>query len=308
MSTTTNIGMETPAHGAEVDTWNVPVNGNTTILDAITGSVTTKSLASTNVLLSTTESRVATLRFTGVLLGNVTITIGANAIKSWNVENLTTGLFTITLSGASGNVIGLPPGSCQAVWDGTNVSFINRQMIGEYLDYPSTAVPAWVGACTVPPYLHCNGGSFSAVTYPILNQILGGTTLPDSRGRARFTMNGFTGRLTTAGGIDGDTRFAAGGDGDGLVIGQANLPNVTFSVNINDPGHVHTVSGSNTVMKFVGAAGSGSIGAPSNVQQNASIDSAPTGITASAPSGGSGTALASVPPGYVGGITMIRAG
>lgn len=40
-------------------------------------------------------------------------------------------------------------------------------------------------SAVVPPnWLECNGASFSAVTYPELNAVLGGTTLPDFRGRA----------------------------------------------------------------------------------------------------------------------------
>lgn len=308
MPTTTNVKYSVPAHGANVDTWDAdPINDNSNISDALFGSVTTKSLTNAPVTLTDTEARVSILRFTGTLTGNVAITVSAIR-KSWVCENNTLGNFVVTITGGSGNVVGLPPGSSQVYWDGTNVSFINMGRIGDYWDYPSTAVPAWVSACTVPPYLLANGGAFSAVTYPILNQILGGTTLPDARGRARFALNGGTGRLTSTGGIDGDTRFAAGGDGDGLVIGQTNLPNVNFTVSgitLNDT-HSHPMNtqgvgvapgGINVALRGGGADVTGNNSTPITVATQGS-----------AASGGSGTALASVSPGYVGGITMIRAG
>lgn len=304
MPTTTNILLSVPAHGTNVDTWDAdPINNNSAILDAIFGSVTTKSLTNAPVPLTTTESRVNILRFTGTLTGNVVITLGA-VIKSWICENNTLGAFTILMQGSpgTGNKCALPPGSCQIYWDGTNVSFINLGIIGKYEDYPSAAIPAWVTTCTVPPYLLCDGTTFSAVTYPILNMILGGTTLPDSRGRVRYALNGGTGRLIAAGGIDGNTRFATGGNSSGLSIGQANLPNVNFGLSISDTrtwitsGNVIQPGGGPGVGAGVGIV-SGTIGV---VVNNGAI-----GGTAA--SGGIGTPLASVPDGYVGGIVMIRA-
>lgn len=41
----------------------------------------------------------------------------------------------------------------------------------------------WFTNTPPPGYLICNGGSFSAVTYPLLAAVLGGTTLPDLRRR-----------------------------------------------------------------------------------------------------------------------------
>lgn len=304
MTTTTNVGLSTPAHGSNVNTWSSdPVNDNSGIIDNLFGSVTTKSLTNVNVNLSTTESQVSILRFTGTLTGNVVIKLGA-IIKSWIVENNTLGAFTITVQGfpATGNVVGLPEGSCQIYWDGTNVSFINLGRVGEYWDDAGATVPAWVAVCTVPPALLCDGSTFSAVTYPLLNKRLGGTTLPDARGRTRFALNGGTGRLTTAGGIDGDTRFAAGGYGVGLTIGQANLPNVNFGLTIND---ARTWATSSNVLTL--GVPSIAISPGANYGAGSTAVSVSGSITGTAASGGSGTVLPSVPPGYVGGITMLWA-
>ncbi len=305
MPTTTNIGLSTPPHGANVDTWDAdPINNNSGILDAVFGSVTTKSLTNADVTLSTTESQVSVLRFTGTLSGNVVITLGA-VIKSWICENNTVGAFNLQVRGSTigPTFVGLPPGSSQIYWDGTSINFVNLGRVGEWWDYPGTAVPAWVTACSTPPYLHANGGTFSAVTYPQLNQILGGTTLPDTRGRSRFALNGGTARLTTAGGIDGDTRFAVGGDGDGLVLGTANLP-------------PYTPAGTNSAPTIT--IGGGTIGGTSNAANPPAGGNSPSigatiTATSSAPAftgaaqGGTSTPIASVPPGIVGGIMMLRA-
>lgn len=303
MPTTSNIKLSVPSHGSNVDTWDAdPINNNSGIIDAIFGSVTSTALSNTPVTLSATALQVSVLRFSGALSGNVAVSVAALK-KAWIVENLCTGLFVVTLTGGSGNVIALPPGSSQVYWDGANMSFINLGRIGAFWDYPATSVPAWVTACTVPPALACIGGTFSAVTYPLLNAILGGTTLPDLRGRARFALNGGTNRLTTGGGIDGDTLFASGGYGTGLAITQANLPNVNFALSINDTRtwkfsyQVQTVGSAGTLV--VGAA-AGGIDFPVVVASGS--------IGGTAASGGSGTAMTSVPPGIVYGIPLLWAG
>lgn len=302
MPTTTNILLSTPAHGANVDTWDAdPINNNSAILDAVAGSVTTKSLTNANVTLTTTESRVNILRFSGTLTGSVIITLGA-VIKSWTCENTTLGAaFTILMQGSpgTGNKVALPLGSCQIYWDGTNVSFINLGRVGEWWDYPGTAVPAWIGACTVPPYLHANGGTFSAVTYPQLNQILGGTTLPDTRGRARIPLDGGTGRVTTAGSnIDGSVLFAAGGQ-QSATLTTDHMP--VHSHGVTDSGHVHP--GIPTAASVIGTVTAG--GPPNYVSGNGNSGSNTTGITIQ--NAGGGGAHINMQPTYVGGITMIRA-
>lgn len=308
MTTTTNIKLSTPAHGSQVDVWDSdPINNNSTILDAIFGTVTSKPLTNANVTLSATEAQASVLRFSGVLTGNVTIDVSA-IIKSWSIDNLTTGNFAVTISGGSGNVVGVPQGdTCQVYWDGTNCKFINLGRVGTYWDYAGATVPLWVAACTVPPYLLCDGSTFSAVTYPYLNTLLGGTTLPDARARSRIPLDGGTGRVTTAGsGIDGLTRLAAGGAQNvalvlaelaahdhGAVTGSTALSGVTATRVQN------TLAGgsSNTAITADG------FGVPSTP----TVTFGGTDHVHSITSAGSGTAHNNMPPSYVGGITLIRA-
>lgn len=301
MTATTNIKLSTPPHGANVNTWDAdPVNNNAVILDAVFGSVTSKGLTNANVTLSATEAQVSVLRFSGALSGNVAINVGA-VIKSWIVENTCTGGFVVTMTGGSGNVVGVPPGSSQVYWDGTNVSFVNLGKIGEYWDYGGSAVPAWVAACSVPPYLLCDGSTFSSGTYPLLAAILGTTTLPDSRARSRIPLDSGAGRVTTAGsGIDGSTRFASGGAQNvSLTSGQL----AAHGHGVNDPQHQHFVRASGNGFAG-GGAGVGiiSIGPAGGIPGLS--DSAATGI--SIQNTGNGDAHNNMPPAYVGGVTMIR--
>lgn len=299
MTTTTNIKLSTPAQGSNVDTWSSdPINNNSGILDNAFGSVTSKALTNVNVSLTATEAQAAILRFSGTLTGNVTINVSA-IIKSWYIDNLTTGTFVVIISGGSGNVVAAPQGeSTQVYWDGTNCKFINLGRVGSYWDYAGATVPIWVTSCTVPPFLLCDGSSFSAGTYPYLNTILGSTTLPDARGRNRIPLDGGTGRITTAGsGVDGATRFAAGG-AQNVTLATADIPSHTHA--LTDPGHTHSgiVGSTSTVV-----TASGSLGVPTGVS---TIGSNTTGISIS--NTGGGGAHNNVQPTFVGGITMILAG
>lgn len=305
--TTTNLKLATPIHGSDTDTWDQPLNANAGILDTCFGSVTTKSVSNITITLSATESQAAILRFTGTLTGNIAVNLG-DIVKTWTIENLTTGNFFIRLQGfpGTGNFVGLPPGSCQVYWDGTNLSYVNLDKIGAYWDYAGAALPVWVQACTIPPYLYCDGSAFSGVTYPLLAQILGGTTLPDARGRTRIALNAGTNRVTVAAvGIDGDARFSAGGLQD-ITLVSAQLPLTTVTGTINDTrtwGLGYTNSGTST--------GGGPFSFTfSNVAVDTSVKAVSVqsgSITFNGGAFGANVAHNNMQPTYVGGIVMIRA-
>jgi microcystin-dependent protein len=205
----------------------------------------------------------------------------------------------ILASSAPGKVIGVPPGeSIQVFCDGVDMDFVALGRINEYEDWAVSTVPRWVLVCTVPPYLNCDGSAFSGTTYSNTAAYLGGTTLPDLRGRSRAALNQTTGRITTAGsGIDGDTILSAGGEQTHTLV-TAEL--AVHSHAVTDPGHTHTVpnSGSITVQGGTGAQPGGA--APSNTGSNT------TGITIA--SSGSGTPHNNMQPTTIAGLTLIRAG
>lgn len=302
---TPNLGFEEPARNDLVGVWDTPWNSNSTLLDLVTGGITTIPLNNSNVVLSGTQFQSKTIVFNSTLTGNVTITFPSTFIKSYEIQNLCTGTsaFTILMTTPTANslFVAAPPGEAVNITnDGAgNLRYRNFGHIGEYWDYAGSSVPNWVSTCGtnnvgfVPqPYLNCDGSTFSATFYPVLAQVLGTTTLPDSRGRSRTTLNGGTGRITAGiSGVDGNTRSAAGGN----ESMQQHLHGVS------DPTHTH---GHNALLNngtFLSATGAGGI----DVTAAATINAAFTGISVNL-SGAGGSQ--NMPPAYVGGLTMIRAG
>lgn len=240
---TPNINLEEPARGDQVGTWDTPVNNNMTELDLNVGGAVSITLNNSPVVLASAQYQSRLITFASTLTGSVTITFPSTFKKDYIIRHTCTGssAFTITLQTtvAGGQVIACRPGNAfQCYNDGTNLTFVNLGTeIGGYWDYAGSSVPAWVSACTVPPYLYCNGQTFSATTYPQLAVILASTTVPDFRGRSAHYLNDGTGRLTSAGaGIDGNTIFASGGS-NGVTLGTSHIP-------------THTSSGSNTITVY----------------------------------------------------------
>lgn len=302
--TTTNLVLAVPTRGSDVGTWDTPVNGDMQILDACAGNVTTKNVSGQSTInLSTGESQVNIIRFTGTVTQSCIVTLGP-IVKSWIIENLTTNngfILRIIGNTGTGNFIMPPPGSCQIYWDGTNVSFINLgPNIGCYEDFTGSSLPLWISSCSVPPFLVCDGTAYNATLYPLLNAILGGTPVPDLRGRARYALDGGQGRITTAGsGIDGANRFSSGGQ-QNVNLTTAQMPVHTHGV--TDPGHAHTVNDAPSKIGQFSAAGSNGWAANTVVSTGASG----TGITIQ--NTGNGDAHTNMPPAFICGIMMIRAG
>ena len=84
--TTSNVLLAVPTHGSDVNTWDVPVNANSTAADGFFGGVVTVSLSNSPVTLSAPSGVVAPtagpfqsqnriLKFTGTLTGNVQVTL-----------------------------------------------------------------------------------------------------------------------------------------------------------------------------------------------------------------------------------------
>lgn len=317
--TTTNVLLQVPLHGAEVDTWDVPVNSDFTSLDGFLGGVQTINAAGLSPITLTapagavtpaggpSQSQNAALKFTGVLTGNVPVTLPLPG--QMVVHNLTTGPFVLSFRAiGSGEVIAIDQGAVQRIYnDGTNVYFVDLPQVGSYLDTCDSTFPAWIAACTKPPYLLCNGGTFNAVTYPYLNAKLGGNTLPDARGRVRAMLNLGSARLQAANGVNGDVNYSAGGT-DSQTLVPSQIPSIVSSngaqsitVTTNVP-VIHDSPGNQALGP--GTAGVGFPASPFNSPVTA------TGInTISVNSiNTSGLSHPNVQPTYIGGLTLIRAG
>lgn len=304
--TTTNKFLPQPTRGSNVNTWTAPYNNVFGIVDNSFGGTATIALTSAAVTLASSQYACAFLRFTGALTANVAVTLPAVG-SFYSVINDTTNssAFTITLltTVSGGKQIGLPPKTTEIMTDGTDVRFRGLPFVGTYWNYSGSSVPAWVSACTVPPWLYCDGTTFLSSIYPALASALGGTTLPDLKGRGMAFYADGTGRISSAsGGINGNSLFAAGGS-QTQTLAQANLPNINFPV--TDPGHSHTATSSQNMwtgtLTTAGGPGVGGLNATATITINSHV----TGISVG--SGGSGTPVASLPSAIVGGITMIRA-
>jgi microcystin-dependent protein len=108
--------------------------------------------------------------------------------------------------------------------------------IGSILMWPTGTAPTG--------WLICNGSTFNATTYPELNALLGGNTLPDLRDRVPVGVSGTKAELSTGGAAS-------------VTLSSANLPSHshTFSgTSSSAGGHSHSL---NSLMKTNNAAGSG---------------------------------------------------
>lgn len=278
---TTNIGLAVPTRGSDVGVWDTPVNADFTALDGFQGGVQPITLSNAPVTLTVpagftatpsggpTQAQNAVLRLTGTLTSGVTITLPMPGY--YIIENKTTGNFVVTIQAiAATEVIGIDQGMCQHVYnDGSHVRFVNLGETGKMEFWTGyTAMPAWVTACTIPPYLLCDGtATYNFATYPYLGGRYGsnfggnGVTtfgVPDLRGRLPLAYDGTGTRITTAvSGINGQIMGAAGGDQNtqahthmfagtpGSATSSATvLQNVGFPINLGGPGGQPIPSGS----------------------------------------------------------------
>ena len=300
-----NLQIEEVARGGDVGTWDTPTNSNWSLMDSAIGNIATIGLNNSNVILNAAQFQSKTITFNSTLTGSVTITFPTSFTKSYEIQHICTGssAFTITLetTASGGQVICCPPGEIiEVLNDGANLKYKNFGRIGEYWDYAGTAIPNWIQGCTIPPYLNCAGQPFSAATYPALNVILGSTTLPDARGRARFAADQATNRLSS-----GTIGFNPNGVGN--AGGDQNYQAHGHSVTVTDPQHTHTIGGYvGTTFGGVGGGGSFPNSVVGEQLAQSAFFAAATGITAVANTAGVGTA-ANIPPAYIHGLTLIRA-
>lgn len=285
--TTPNLGLFIPLNGADVGTWDVPMNANFSTLDGVLGVNQSVALSNVPITLSPTQYTSNLIIFTGTLTGNVVVTFPAVGRTYWVLNNCGANTsFTVRAQiNPANQYVALPPSEVVGVSaDGTNMRFVGLGRIGTYWDFAGSAVPLWVTGSNPAPYLNCDGTTFSSGTYPALTDYLGGTTLPDARGRFRAALNQGTGRFTaaTSAGLNADTILNSGGLQN---IGSVNLPP-----------HTHPLpSGLGVDVDVI----TGGVTGPSLNVWIVGND----GVTGSA---GSGFAYA--PPSYAGGLTLIRAG
>jgi len=278
--------------------------------------------------LSQSQTQNGTIQLTGTLTVQTIVTF-PNVSGYWNIDNRTVGGYVmITTASGTNATIGIPQGKTSQIYvDITSstpgIKFLNPADPGTYWDYASGTAPAWLAGCTSNgttaqlPWITCDGSAVSRTTYPYLYQAIGttwgigdGTTtfnVPDLRNRARVSVFPSTPLLTSP--LNGATVGAVSSAAN-VTIAQANLPAVTLATAIasGQGSHVHTGTlQSNTG----GAASGGSFSALTNQligPQNTLNIAAATlpAMTGTTPLGGSGTAIPTVQPTAIAGLTFIK--
>ena len=140
-SFTTNKDIEKPGNGDYVDTWNVPLNGDMTVVDyalgttisfnATAGSQTLGSYNHTTKVLDTYSYIPLVINVTGAISASVTYTIPSGVGGQWTVRNLTTdstgGPWSIIFASGGGGASAVIPRGVNVIifCDGTNVYFAN---------------------------------------------------------------------------------------------------------------------------------------------------------------------------------------
>lgn len=325
--TTVNVGLIIPNTGDLVNLWGAQaINPDMSAIDGFQGGVQTISVASTPVTLTVpagftatpgagpTQAQNAVLRFTGALASNVTVTLPMPGPMI--IENLTTGNFVLSFRGVTATqVVAVDQGEVQRIYnDGANVRFVGLGRIGHIEMWAGlSAIPAWVSACTVPPYLLCDGTVYNFSVYPYLGARLGNkfggngiTTfgVPDLGGRVPLAYDQTGTRITVAGsGINGQT-LGASQDKQTNTLLTGNLPpyspagSIVVTANGNNNPQVVNGSGPSIAQPTVG---SGTAYFPTS--QFFGLSAAFTG----SPQGGISTPVNNVQPAQVTGIPVIRA-
>ena len=147
---TTNKGLNQPANGSNVDTWDVPVNNNFGWIDQAFGSTTALNATSGSATLADTQYRSLVLAVSGAIAANVTYTIPSSVGGQWIVYNTTTdssgGPWTITIASAGGgtSVVIQRSKATIIVSDGTNIRSVYAEAVTSTPAFPSGTIMLFV--------------------------------------------------------------------------------------------------------------------------------------------------------------------
>lgn len=322
--TTPNAALIVPNTGDLVGSWGTAaLNANFTVIDGKFGGSLNISLSGATTVTLTgpagaitpgagpTQQQNQFLKFSGAQTGNALFLMSLPG--TYTIINQCTGTtayLQFAPSTGTGTFIGVPQGKATPIYfDGTNVDFLNPQDPGTAYDlHGVNAVPLWMQACKVRPYLQKDGTVYNVSDYPALAQILGSTfggngittfAVPDELSRVRLPWD-FTGaanRVTAAGsGINGLQMGAVGGN--------QLLQSHNHSSSLSDPSHTHIfASGAPYVQNAPGGFTAAAGGSPATGFQN--MNAAVTGITLSNATTGGGTSQ-NMPPTIVSFLAFIK--
>ena len=164
-----NIGLEEPALGDYVNSWNVPVNANWSLIDQKLGTPTAISVTGGTLSPTVAQAAYAFLSFAGALGSNQSVVLPAAGF--WFVNNNTTGAFTLTVKGSGGDTgVQIPTGGLpQLIYSNgtTALTPVNSANIVEGLGFTpaNKAGDTFTGAVTFSNTLTANStATFNSTT------------------------------------------------------------------------------------------------------------------------------------------------
>lgn len=181
--TTNNKAFAQPIRGSDSGTWDLPMNLNTTYLDALMGGGYAVAMTSTNVTLTQVQANHLYFNITGVLTANLTLSFPAIG-GLFIINNGTTGAYTIVANTtASGSVgVTVPQSATSMVWlDGTNAyNALSNLPSGTNALFAQASAPAgWTQITTLNDYaLRIVSGTGGGLTGTVgLSAFISGGTL-----------------------------------------------------------------------------------------------------------------------------------
>ena len=119
---TTNKNLELPGNGDYVDTWNIPANGDFSIIDAALGGKTNLNATAGDATLSSAQYQNLILYVSGSIAADVTYTIPSGVGGMWIVYNATTGGQDVIIASGGGGTTATVQSAdiLLVVSDGTN--------------------------------------------------------------------------------------------------------------------------------------------------------------------------------------------
>ena len=165
-SSFSDLGIELMATGENAGTWGDKTNTNLNLVQQAVAGFEAIDVASADVTLAMTDATIsnarnATLKFTGTLAANRTVTLPDSIEKVFNVEDGTDHAGnTLTFKTASGTGVLLCEGNCYVVYsDGTNIVKTN-----EYRKWRTLTAAETIQA-GAKLFIDTTGGAFT-VTLP----------------------------------------------------------------------------------------------------------------------------------------------
>ena len=222
-SFSTDLKLELMATGENAGTWGDKTNSNLNLVQQAVAGFEAIDVASADVTLAMTDATIsnarnATLKFTGTLAANRTVTLPDSIEKVFNVEDGTDHAGnTLTFKTASGTGVLLCEGNCYVVYsDGTNIVKAN-----EYRKWRTLTAAETVQA-GAKLFIDTTGGAFT-VTLPASPAVGDEVHFIDSRfnfDTAALTVGRNSSKIANASSdLVGNTE----GAGFGLVFSGSNV-------------------------------------------------------------------------------------